>query len=81
MTALIDPVDAIAANLLRWECPFPELDAFGTSDGEEIAGMVEAFVRDQLGSVLAGYLFCSTGARGGGKGTFRSGLGASRFQG
>jgi hypothetical protein len=55
-----DSVETIAAELATWEIPFVELDAFGTADPVAIAAMIDAFVREHLGSAVAGHLFCST---------------------
>ena len=55
---LIPPVEAIHVCLSDWETPFPELDVFGTDVPAEIAALIQAFARSELGSDVAGYVFC-----------------------
>jgi len=52
-----DAVTVIAEHLANWETPFVERDVFGCVEPERIAGMIDAFVRAELGASVAGYLF------------------------
>lgn len=55
-----DPVAVVRANLDEWDVPFVELDIFATADPTQIVAHVDRFVRQHLGSGVAGYLLCTS---------------------
>ncbi len=59
MDDLLDPVETIRAHLARWKHPVVDLETFGTVEPEAMAGMLDAFCAEHLGSRVAGYLFCT----------------------
>jgi hypothetical protein len=57
MAIVHDPVETLRLAILTWDCPFVELDCFGTESAERIVEMMDEFCRCHLGSKLCGYLF------------------------
>lgn len=58
MSELLDPIETIRTYQARWEKPVVDLDNFGTAEPERIAEMIDTFCVRELGSRVAGYVFC-----------------------
>jgi len=59
LARLLEPTEAIRAHLARWETPYPDLAVFGSADPDRIAEQVDSFCTVNLGSRIAGYVFCT----------------------
>ena len=57
MTTLHNPAELIQKSLDLWSIPYVELDIFRTDNAATIAGTVNAFCEEYLGSKVKAYLF------------------------